>query len=284
MSNTLIRVPELRALLGDPGTRILDCRFQLGRPSWGREQYQQRHLPGAYYADLEIDLSDMGGDPGLGRHPLPEPHAFARFCARLGLHVARQIVCYDQDDGIWAARAWWLLRAIGLKRVAVLEGGYRRWVLEGGETSAQLPELHSEEAMPLRWRHMPWEDTGALERGLGGAELLVLDARSPERYRGEVEPLDPVAGHIPGAINRPWSANLADGLFKPAEQLRREFEALLDGRPASAVVHSCGSGVTACHNLLAMEYAGLPGSRLYPPSYSGWVADPARAAAVERGG
>jgi thiosulfate/3-mercaptopyruvate sulfurtransferase len=284
MSNTLIRVAELRALLDDPGTRILDCRFQLGRPSWGREQYQQRHLPGAYYADLEGDLSDMQAGAAQGRHPLPDPAAFARFCARLGLPVARQIVCYDQDDGLWAARAWWLLRAIGLKRVAVLEGGYRRWVLEGGETTTQLPELHSEEAVPLRWRQMPWLDTPALEHGLRGAELIVLDARSPERYRGEVEPLDPVAGHIPGALNRPCSANLDAGLFKSAAELRREFETLLDGRPPAAVVHSCGSGVTACHNLLAMEHAGLPGSRLYPPSYSGWVADPERRAAVERGG
>ncbi len=150
----------------------------------------------------------------------------------------------------------------------VVVAARHRWVLEGGETTTQLPELHSEEAVPLRWRQMPWLDTPALEHGLRGAALIVLDARSPERYRGEVEPLDPVAGHIPGALNRPCSANLDAGLFKSAAE----------------VVHSCGSGVTACHNLLAMEHAGLPGSRLYPPSYSGWVADPERRAAVERGG
>lgn len=273
MSSTLIRAADLRARLDAPGLRILDCRFQLGRSSWGREQYQQRHLPGAYYADLEQDLSDLSADASLGRHPLPEPHTFARFCARLGLGVAHQIVCYDQEEGIWAARAWWLLRAMGLNRVAVLDGGFRRWVLEGGETTAQVPDLYSEEAVPPRWRQMPWVDTPALERGLADGELMVLDARSAERYRGEVEPLDPVAGHIPGAINRPWSENLREGQFKPAELLRHEFDELLDGRPTSALVHSCGSGVTACHNLLAMEHAGLGGASVYAGSWSEWCSD-----------
>lgn len=284
MSSTLIRAADLRDQLDDPRLRILDCRYQLGRSIWGREQYQQRHLPGAYYADLEQDLSDMGADASMGRHPLPEPATFARFCARLGLGVAHQIVCYDQEEGVWAARAWWLLRAVGFSRVAVLDGGFRRWVLEGGGTTTELPDLRSEEAVARDWRQMPWVDTSTLRRGLADHEQLLLDARTPERYRGEVEPLDPVAGHIPGAINRPWAENLREGLFKPAELLRHEFDELLDGRSASALVHSCGSGVTACHNLLAMEYAGLSGSQLYPPSYSGWVSDPDRAAAVERGG
>jgi thiosulfate/3-mercaptopyruvate sulfurtransferase len=273
----LISAAELAERLGS--VTLLDARFDLAQPAAGEAAYAQGHLPGALYAHLERDLSAMPPAEALcgGRHPLPPRAVFARTAAGWGLTPARAVVVYDASGGMYAARAWWLLRWIGLDAVAVLDGGLGAWIaaggaLEGGVSAAPAAagDFPLAEASPLATI-----DADTLRRDLG--RLVLLDARAPERYRGEVEPLDPVAGHIPGALNRPFVRNLgADGRFLPAATLRADFEALTGGRPAADVVQQCGSGVTACHNLLAMAVAGLGDSVLYPGSWSEWCADPAR--------
>ncbi len=270
---TLISAAELQALLaGAAPCVLLDCSFDLVDPGAGERAFAQGHLPGAVYVHLDRDLSGSKTG-GNGRHPLPERRALAGRAGAWGVAPGVQVVCYDAQGMPYAARAWWLLRWLGHDTVAVLDGGAAAWVAAGGALDRELVPPRPAVAYPLLAPCMPTVQTSELLAWLG--RRPVLDARAGERFRGEVEPLDPVAGHIPGAINRFFKDNLqADGRFKPAAVLRAEFEAL-HAAPAD-VVHQCGSGVTACHNLLAMEHAGLAGSALYPGSWSEWCADPAR--------
>jgi thiosulfate/3-mercaptopyruvate sulfurtransferase len=279
MFNTLITTGELANLTGRPDVVVCDVRHDLARPdAWGEAQYRAGHIPGAVFAHLDRDLSAPKTGTN-GRHPLPSPEAAAALFGRLGIAVGKQVVAYDQGGGMFAARLWWMLQWLGFDAAAVLDGGYAKWVAEGRaiETDAVVPA-------PAEFtveRVTPTVNATGVMASLARQRLLLIDARAPERFRGETEPLDPVAGHIPGARNRPYTLNLnADGTFKHPAFLRAEFGALLAGEPHDLVVHQCGSGVTACHNLLAMEIAGISGTRLYPGSWSEWCADPARPVAT----
>jgi thiosulfate/3-mercaptopyruvate sulfurtransferase len=274
MFTTLIGTDDLEARLARPDLVICDVRHDLTKPDWGREQYAAGHIPGAIFVHLDTDLS--GPKTGSnGRHPLPTPEQAAATFGRLGIAPGKQVVACDQGGGAYAARMWWMLRWLGFEAVAVLDGGYARWSAEGRVVSTE-PTEPTPATFKIQ-RVTPTVSATGVMASIPRQGLLILDARAPERFRGEKEPLDPVAGHIPGARNRPHTRNLnPDGTFKPAAQLREEFGEILDGVPHDQVVHQCGSGVTACHNILAMEIAGLPGTRLYPGSWSEWVADPSR--------
>ncbi|GFE73124.1 sulfurtransferase [Novosphingobium sp. TCA1] len=277
--DTLISVTDLHEILAaGSDVLILDCDFELGQPDKGRESYRAGHLPGARYAHLDDDLAGPP-DGTNGRHPLPARVAFAAWLRAQGLKRGGQVVACDSSGGAWAARAWWLLRWIGHAEVAVLDGGKQAWAaaglpMETGEAPPVVPgDFTADEPLvpaPLTARQVL--------ANIGTGEAQVLDARDPSRFRGEPNPIDPVAGHIPGARNRFFRDNLAeDGSFRPAEELSQAFRTLLGGKPA---VLSCGSGVTACHNALAMAAAGLPQPRLYPGSWSEWIADPAHPVAT----
>jgi len=271
---TLIPAAELAARLHDPDLRLFDCRHDLVNPDAGAQAYRAAHIPNAHFLHLDRDLS--GAKTGRnGRHPLPDPARLAAMLARFGVSNDSQVVAYDDSGGMFAARLWWLLRWLGHDDVAVLDGGLAAWRLAGLPTTAQVPDATPEH---FDWQLHPMTvDTGTVLRHLQKPDMLIVDARAPDRFRGENETLDPVGGHIPGAINRFFKDNLgADGRFKPAAQLREEFDAILKGCAPATVVSQCGSGVTACHNLLALEIAGLPGASLYPGSWSEWCSDPAR--------
>ena len=275
MFNTLISTDELETRLGQPDLVICDVRHDLARPrDWGKAQYDAGHIPGAVFVHLDHDLSaPMTGRNG--RHPLPTPETAAKTFGRLGITEDKQVVAYDQGGGAFAARLWWMLRWLGFDAVAVLDGGYAKWAAEARVVSTD-PTTPTPGEFSIN-RVTPTVSASGVMASLARQTLLLLDARAPERFRGEVEPIDPVAGHIPGARNRPYTQNLnADGTFKHPAFLRAEFEAVLDGVSHDAVVHQCGSGVTACHNILAMEIAGINGTRLYPGSWSEWSADPSR--------
>jgi thiosulfate/3-mercaptopyruvate sulfurtransferase len=271
---TLISAQDLAVRLADPGVVLFDCRHDLIKPDAGAQAYAQSHIPGARFAHSDHDLA--GPKTGRnGRHPLPEVQAFAAWLGRMGVDRGKQVIAYDSAGGASATRLWWMLRWLGHDAVAVLDGGWEAWVQSGGPTTAELPRIVATAFRPDP-RAM-WVDADYIGARLNDPSVVVVDARSAERYRGEVEPIDPVAGHIPGARNRLYKDNLeASGRFKPATQLREEFLRLLAGAKPEQVVHQCGSGVSACHNLLAMEIAGLPGGKLYPGSWSEWCADPAR--------
>ena len=256
-----------------PEWRVFDCRHDLANPESGERQYREAHIAGASFAHLDRDLSAQKTG-GNGRHPLPEAKAFIAWIGRQGLKSTDAVVCYDGGPGAMAARLWWMLRWAGHEQVAVLDGGLAKWLREGRPVTAEVPQI---EAAPY-----PGKAKASLHASLALVEkklkrAALLDARAPARFRGEQEPIDPVAGRIPGAKNRFNSDNLsAQGIFKSPESLRSEFEAVLCGRSAGDVIHYCGSGVAACHNALAMEIAGLPGSRVYIGSWSEWSADPKR--------
>lgn len=256
---------------------VVDCSFDLTDAGAGERAFAEAHLPGAIYAHLDRDLA--GAKTGRnGRHPLPARADWAATLARLGVTPARAVVLYDAQGGMYAARAWWMLRWVGHAAVSVLDGGLQAWKAAGGavESGAVTPVAASA-PYSIGESLVPAVDADALQKSLG--RVTLLDARAGERYRGEVEPLDARAGHIPGARNRFFKDNLdAQGRFRTAAELRAAFEAF--GAAPDRVVHQCGSGVTACHNLLAMEVAGLPGSALYPGSWSEWSSDPARPVAV----
>lgn len=279
--NSLISAAELMALqrAGTPLV-LLDCSFELTDPKAGERAYEAGHLPGAHHADLERDLSGPKHDADgvfRGRHPLPSRADFAAALARWGVGPQTTVVVYDAHGATFAARGWWLLRWIGHERVAVLDGGLQHWQAAGGELTTQRPPAATAPPYPDRPAAMPTIDAAALLRQLG--RVRVLDARAGERFRGEVEPLDAAAGHIPGARNRFFKDNLQpDGRFKPAEQLRAELAPLIAG--ADSVVQQCGSGATACHNLLAFVHAGLGETVLYPGSWSEWSSSPARPIAI----
>jgi thiosulfate/3-mercaptopyruvate sulfurtransferase len=279
MLSTLIATADLAARLGEKSLVIVDVRHDLGKPpEWGEEQYRLGHIPGARFASLDRDLAAAKSGRN-GRHPLPAPDAAARTFGRLGIGADTQVVAYDGGSGMYAVRLWWMLRWLGHDAVAVLDGGFDKWSREGRPVTPEIPEAKPRE-LPVR--HVGIALSAAdVARAIAERSVALVDARALERYRGEVEPLDPVAGHIPGAINRPYPRNLnPDQTFKPADVLRREFAELLGATPLERVVHYCGSGVSACHNMLAMEIAGLPGTRLYPGSWSEWSADPAHPVAT----
>jgi len=263
---------------------VFDCSFDLAQPSAGMAQYQEAHIPGAIYADLDKHLSARPGDPAAsgGRHPLPSREAFAAWLRSVGFNNAMQAVVYDRQGVNYCGRLWWMLKWAGHENVAVLDGGLQAWQAAGGAMAQGDEPAHFQSnfalGAPLR-RLVTVQEVLAT---LGQPCQTIVDARATPRYRGEVEPLDPVAGHIPGALNRPFTENIAaDGRFKPAQLLRAEFQALLQGRPAATVVHQCGSGVSALPNLLAMEVAGLGPTALFAGSWSEWCSDPQRP--VERG-
>lgn len=279
LSVPLIDAAALRERLASSEPPVLlDTSFDLADPSAGERSYAEGHLPGAHYLHLDRDLADHARAPGApfrGRHPLPSREAFAATLGRLGIAPSTPVVVYDRQGATFAARAWWMLRWLGHREVAVLDGGLQAWVAAGGALSRETPPAPRPASYTPAPALVATVDADTVQQGLGG--LRLIDARAAERFRGDVEPLDPVAGHIPGALNRPFKDNLgADGRFLPPETLREAFLPLLGGRPAGEVVHQCGSGVTACHNLLAMEAAGLSGAALYPGSWSEWCADPAR--------
>jgi len=277
MYTSLISTDELARQLSDPALVLVDCRHNLSDVDAGQRAYGASHLPGARFMHMDRDLS--GERTGSnGRHPLPDVAALSGSLSRAGIDSSKQVVAYDQNNGMWASRLWWLLRWLGHDAAAVLDGGIDKWIAEGRPTTADPPSVRA--ARFVAMTPQPVVSSADILLNLSNHSsnpLTIIDARAPERFRGDIEPLDPVAGHIPGAINRPYGANLTpQQTFKPAELLRAEFEAQLGGAPLSSVVHQCGSGVTACHNMLAMAVAGLPGSRLYPGSWSEWVADPTR--------
>ncbi len=273
--NVLIGATELAAT-PPASLMILDCRFDLADPGQGERDYRDAHIPGAVYASLDRDLSDLS-KTGLGRHPLPDVSAFARTLSGWGWRPGMRAVVYDAAGGaLAAARAWWMLRTAGID-AAVLDGGWLAWREAGLPAGSGVVQARASAPVTL---HI---DTHAvvyyleLERLRTQSSTLILDARAAPRFRGEHEPLDRVGGHVPGAHNRPFAENLQDGgRFKPLDTLRAEWTEALAGHAPRNVIHMCGSGVTACHNLLAMEAAGLHGARLFAPSWSGWVSDPRR--------
>jgi thiosulfate/3-mercaptopyruvate sulfurtransferase len=278
MSTTLVSVAELQQHLFDADWCVVDCRHELSNAEAGRQQYAAGHIPGAVFADTESELS--GRKTGSnGRHPLPDREALAALFSSWGIGSNMQLVAYDASGGPFAARLWWLARWVGHDKAAVLDGGWPAWMATTNWSSTEPPAR-----VPARYEIgpslVPAVGTEQVLSMLGRTDKLIVDARAAERYEGRVEPLDPVAGHIPGTRNRPWQVNLDNGMFKPREVLRREFEALLGGRPPAELTVLCGSGVTACHHLLAMEHAGLAGAALYPGSWSEWVADRSRPVAA----
>ena len=268
--NALVSTDELAQ---HPEWRVFDCRHDLMNPAQGEQQYQDAHIPGALFAHLDRDLSAPKTGRN-GRHALPEPKAFISWMGKQGLKLTDTIVCYDAGPGAMASRLWWMLRWAGHEQAAVLDGGLAKWQREGRPVTTEMPQFEAA-TYPGRARASMHASLAFVEKKLKRAALL--DARAPARYRGEQEPIDPVAGRIPGAKNRFNNDNItADGTFKQPELLREEFEKILSGRHAGDVINYCGTGVAACHNALAMEVAGLTGSRVYIGSWSEWSADPAR--------
>jgi thiosulfate/3-mercaptopyruvate sulfurtransferase len=277
---TLISTGVLADHLNDPRCVVVDCRHKLDDEAWGERQYKAGHLPGAVFAHLDHDLS--GPRTGTnGRHPLPDPLVLAETFARLGIDTGAQVVAYDQDSGMFASRLWWLLRWLGHDAAAVLDGGFARWSSEFRPTRAGV-EQHPRREFRAAPRSELVVTGGEVAALLGRSDWRLVDARAPERYRGEVEPIDKVPGHIPGAANHFFQWNLNEGgTFRSPEELRDRIGRTLANTSVNHVVCYCGSGVTACHNLLAMEHAGMTGAKLYPGSWSEWSANPARP--MERG-
>jgi thiosulfate/3-mercaptopyruvate sulfurtransferase len=272
---TLISTAQLAATLTDPGIVIIDCRFDLSDPAWGERVYREGHVPGAIYASLDRDLS--GHKTGTnGRHPLPDSRTLGQTFGQWGVGEGRQVIAYDQDSGMYASRLWWELRWLGHHAVAVLDGGWKTWVQEQRPITSDVT-TRTPQAFSPRPREEMLATIADVERLSTNRAWRLVDARAPERFSGETETLDRVAGHIPGAANHFYRTNLTDaGRFKSPDDLRRQLRAAAGEVPAEQVVCYCGSGVTACHNLLAMEHAGLRGAKLYAGSWSEWSADPAR--------
>jgi thiosulfate/3-mercaptopyruvate sulfurtransferase len=277
--STLIDVASLASQLQGGELALFDCRSELGNPRWGEAQYAESHIPGAQFLHLEHDLS-APITATSGRHPLPDPRVFAQRLGALGAGVGVQLVAYDQGNGAYAARLWWLARWIGHAQVAVLDGGFAAWRAAGLplETTVRAPRPRT---LDVTLDERAAVDGRTVDELRQRPEVLLVDARGANRFAGRDETIDPRAGHIPGARNLPFTGNLdADGRFLPAESLRRRWQVLLGSRPPSALIAMCGSGVTACHNLLALEHAGLGGGRLYAGSWSEWIRDPRRPVAT----
>ena len=272
---TIIGTGDLAAHLSDPQWITVDCRFQLADESWGERGYLIAHIPGAVYAHLNKDLS--GPLTGTnGRHPLPDPGVLVQTFIRLGIGSGMQVVAYDQDNGMFASRLWWLLRWMGHERVAVLDGGLQKWMAEQRPVSPGK-NVRAAKQFTGSPRSEMLADAAAVAALIGRRDAMLLDARAPERYRGDIEPIDRVPGHIPGAVNYCFQQNVDDqGVFRAAGELRAQLSAAIGTIPPERVVCYCGSGVTACQNLLAMEHAGLAGAKLYAGSWSEWSSDPSR--------
>ena len=277
MQANLINADELETLLQSQAVIVCDCRFSLNDPDAGRAAFEGSHIPGARYVDLERDLSGQITS-STGRHPLPAVDDWIDRAALLGLTGGQKIVVYDHGPGVFAARLWWMLVWIGISDVWLLDGGFATWSKSDKSTiSGEEPvELPSSNLTSLKEVNDLKADADEILKSLGGGVLSIVDAREPPRFSGEVEPLDAKAGHIPGAINYHFALNLEDGKFRSRAKLKEAFEQVTAGRNPQNIIHSCGSGVTACHNLFAMEYSGIKGSRLYPGSWSEWIADPSR--------
>ncbi len=291
--STLVSAPQVLALVASKQPlRIFDCSFDLMRPHAGHAHYLSSHIPGAVYADLDQSLSARHGVPGAhgvltasgadapasgGRHPLPNRERFATWLSSVGFANDMQAVVYDRNGGNYCGRLWWMLKWMGHPHVAMLDGGLQAWQAASGPVNSGEEPAHFQTNFMLEPELVRLVDAEAVSAHLHSDDQTLIDARGGPRFRGEVEPLDPVAGHIPGAVNRPFGENFgADGKFKPAPQLKAEFEALLGGRDPSTVVHQCGSGVSAVPNLIAMEIAGLHGAALYAGSWSDWCSNPSR--------
>ena len=284
MHTTIVSTQTLSENLTNPDWVIVDTRFDLMNAAWGRQAYVASHIPGAHFFDLNDDLASKpsAGARQGGRHPLPDLDVFLKKLGAIGVSAGTQVVVYDQGSMMFVGRLWWMLRAwLGHASVAVLDGGYAAWEKElrtvsSAKPGSAIPAAQNKHFLANISPNFAVSADSILS-GLAQRAHAIVDARSPERYRGDVEPIDPVGGHIPGALNRPFPKNVgADGKLLPAAQLRSEFETLLAGRAPQEVVHSCGSGVSACANLLAMEVAGLTGSKLYAGSWSDWSSDPSR--------
>jgi thiosulfate/3-mercaptopyruvate sulfurtransferase len=275
----LVDVPTLRDHLQDPRWRIIDVRHDLMDPTAGERAYAAGHIPGAVFAHIDNDLSGLKTGRN-GRHPLPERQHLIDTFRQWGISRDTQLVAYDAQGGQFAGRLWWLARWLGHPTVALLDGGWPAWLAQGGPSST-TPATFPRSDFDGRQSLVAITNSAEVAASLTTGSQVLVDARLPERYRGEVEPIDPVAGHIPGALNRPWPSNLnPDQTFKKPAELRKEFKTLLGPREVRSVSHQCGSGVTASHNVFAMELAGLPGSRLYAGSWSEWIADPSHPVAL----
>lgn len=273
VSTPLISVAELTKL-DRSNAVIFDCRFDVAKPGWGRAQYEAGHIAGAFFADIDTDLASPV-TPTTGRHPLPDATTFAQWLGAHGITEETSVIVYDQAPGAFAARLWWLLRAAGHADVRVLDGGLAAWTAAGQPVTTDHPVAKPLETPPTH-HFAGWITTDDVARGLNDDRLVVVDARAADRYAGQNETIDPVAGHIAGALSRPFMQNLRDGRFLPPDELRAQWKSLLGDRSSRELVVSCGSGVTACHHLLALEHAGLDGARLYAGSFSEWIRDPER--------
>jgi thiosulfate/3-mercaptopyruvate sulfurtransferase len=276
MYTTLIQPAQLAALAADEeNVAILDCRHDLARPQWSDQAYAEGHIPGAVQAHLDRDLSAPIG-PHTGRHPLPDVAKLAETLGRWGIDDSVQVVAYDQGNGAYGARAWWMLRWLDHPNVAVLDGGFAAWQ-EAGFPVSREPTTRKSRTFIARPSATAFLTAAQVQQGLAGNSIALIDARGADRFAGENETIDPVAGHVPGAVNRPFGKNIdGRGRFLSADELRRQWTQLLGTRPSSEVVAMCGSGVTACHNLFALELAGMPGGKLYAGSWSEWIRDPGR--------
>lgn len=276
---TLISAQTLHQHLNHPDWIIVDCRFSLADAEAGAKAYRHGHIPNARYADLDKDLSSAISD-FTGRHPLPNFALLANKLGDWGISNTSQIVAYDDAGGAFAGRLWWLLRCLGHDNVAVLDGGIKHWQKQGLPITTTLPKVKPATFRPYL-NEAAWLNALQVQNGVARNAICLLDARTPERYRGEQEPIDPIAGHIPYALNRAFQLNLdSNGLFLSTDKLREQFKQLIGAAAPEHVVHYCGSGVTACHNLLAMEHAGLTGSKLYAGSWSEWIRNKNRAIAT----
>ena len=274
---TLVPAETLAIAVGRPDVVVVDCRFSLLNPGAGELAYQQGHVPGAVYAHLDRDLSDHRKH-GQGRHPWPDAADFTARLGQWGISPTHQVVAYDDGDGAYAARLWFLLRMLGHEKVAVLDGGWSRWTSLGLPVDTRIP-APAPQRYVAQFDQSRLLDAAQVQARLDAGDLLI-DARGAERFRGEVEPMDKVAGHVPGARNRPYASNLVDQRFKKPVQLAEEFRELMGDHPAENTIVMCGSGVTACHHLLAMERAGIKGTKLFTGSWSGWIADGSRPVAT----
>ena len=276
--STLISASELNTHLNDKNWVIFDCRFLLANTEQGATAYRHGHIPQARYAHLNKDLCSAITS-FTGRHPLPDFAQLAKKLGAWGVGNNTQVVVYDDAGGAFAGRMWWLLRCLGHDKVAVLNGGLPHWQKQGYALTTVLPTIKAT-VFRAYLNDTLWLSAREVENSLARRNITVIDARTPERYRGEQEPIDPVAGHIPYALNRPFQLNLdRAGLFLPTEALQKQFQQLIGKVAPNQIVHSCGSGVTACHNLLAMEVVGLSGSKLYAGSWSEWIRDKNRTVA-----
>ena len=279
---TIVSTEELAKHMDDPSWIVFDCQHDLGNSSFGKTAFSIEHIPGARFFHMDNDAA--GAKTGTnGRHPLPPPETLVAKLGKMGVDGDKQVVVYDGSDGMYCGRLWWMLRWLGHDAVAVLDGGLGKWQKEKRPVTNENPTMAATKFLP-KIRNEMQVDANFLIAHLGLMDVSIIDARAPERYTGAKETIDPLAGHIPGAFNRFFKLNLKpDGTFKTPEELRYEFAPLVGEMPVEDIVHQCGSGVTACHNLLAMEIAGYTGSKLYPGSWSEWCSDPMRPMAAGHG-